>query len=115
MQVLRSPGELYNPGPSVLSFLTRGRAWGAAARGHFGSTQGLQEAAHNFSCSNWVLFLFSRDIDLAARERGWRQSCVCGLCMRACVKQFHGHLSCTVNFALLHFKLQAQAWPSVIK
>lgn len=77
-------------------------------------------AHRDFFCGNWVLFLlflFCCDIDLAVREREGLETelCVCGVCMRACVKQFHGHLSCTVNFALLHFKFQAQAWPSVIK
>lgn len=35
--------------------------------------------------------------------------------VHVCVKQFHGHLSRIVNFALLHFKWWVQAWPAVIK
>lgn len=46
----------------------------------------------------YFAFQFNKDI-----ERTGASFVLC-VSVYVCVKQFHGHLSCTVNFALLHFK-----------
>lgn len=57
----------------------------------------------------YFVFQFNTDI-----ERPPASFVLC-VSVYVCVKQFHGHLSCTVNFALLHFKWWARALPAVIK
>lgn len=59
--------------------------------------------------------MFNKDIEPERLIRRAEASFVLCVSVYVCVKQFHGHLSCTVNFALLHFKWWAQAWPAVIK
>lgn len=62
-----------------------------------------------------LLFMFNEDTEPAGTRKRAGASFVLCVSVYVCVKQFHGHLSCTVNFALLHFKWWARAWPAVIK